>query len=92
VSAYWRREGERLILEVHVQPGASRTEIAGVHGERLKIRVAAAPAEGRANEALLRFIAEKCGVPRRCVTLEGGAGSRIKRIAVAGVTAPPALF
>ena len=58
VSEWYRRNGEVLTLTLHVQPGAKRTDVAGLHGEALKIRLAAPPIEGRANEALLKFIAE----------------------------------
>ncbi|MEO6422988.1 MAG: DUF167 family protein [Candidatus Nitrotoga sp.] len=52
-----RREGEVITLVLHVQSGAKRTGVIGLHGDALKIRLAAPPIEGRANEALLRFIA-----------------------------------
>jgi len=73
----------RLLIDVHAQPGAKRTEVAGTHAEALKIRVAAPPLEDRANEALIAFIAERLGVARRDVTLVSGARSRSKRFAVA---------
>ena len=47
-----------MVLELHVQPGASRTEFAGRHGERLKVRLAARALDGKANEALVAFLAE----------------------------------
>lgn len=72
----------RLVLELHVQPGARRSEFAGMHGERIKVRIAAPPSEGRANEALIGFLAEAFDVPRRKVTIEAGFGSREKRVAV----------
>ena len=57
---------------LHVQPGAKRTEVAGIHGEgaaaRLKIRLAAPPVDGKANAELLRFLAAAFGVPQRAVT------------------------
>ena len=74
-----------LLLSIHAQPGAKRTEVAGLHGEALKIRVAAPALEDRANAALIEFIAERLGVPRRNVTLVGGAKSREKRFEVRGV-------
>jgi len=54
-----------LILELHVQPGASRSEFAGRHGERIKVRLAARAVDGKANEALVVFLAEHFEVPRR---------------------------
>jgi uncharacterized protein (TIGR00251 family) len=75
-----------LVLSVHAQPGAKRTEVAGLHGDALKIRVAAPALEDRANAALAEFIAERLGVARRDVTLVGGAKSREKRFEIRGVT------
>ena len=71
-------------LRLHVQPRASRTEAAGLHGTALKVRLAAPPVDGAANEALVRWVAESLGVPRSAVILTAGAGSRTKTIEVAG--------
>jgi uncharacterized protein (TIGR00251 family) len=84
VSEWYRRSGDVLTLTLHVQPGAKRTEVAGLHGEALKIRLAAPPIEGRANEALLKFIAESFDVPLRQVELKQGGQSRHKVVAVTG--------
>jgi len=78
-----------LVLVLHVQPGAKRSEIAGLHGEALKIRLAAPPVEGRANEALLRFIADNFNVPLRQVTLKQGAQSRHKTVLISGSKIDP---
>lgn len=77
-----RREGDVITLVLHVQPGAKHTEVIGVHGDALKIRLAAPPIEGRANEALLRFIAGSFKVPLRNVELKQGALSRHKVVLV----------
>jgi uncharacterized protein (TIGR00251 family) len=74
-----------LILDVHVQPGASRSEFAGRHGERIKIRLAAPAVEGKANVALVEFLAEHYGVPRRSVRIVSGLKSRRKRVAIEGL-------
>jgi uncharacterized protein (TIGR00251 family) len=71
-----------LILELYVQPGASRTEFAGKHGGRLKIRLAAKPVDNKANEALIEFLADHYGVPRRSVRITAGLKSRQKRVAI----------
>jgi uncharacterized protein (TIGR00251 family) len=76
--------GVRLTLRV--QPRASRTEPAGVHGNAFKIRIAAPPVDGAANEALVRFLAERFGVPRSDVLLHAGAGGRLKVVEVRGRT------
>lgn len=82
-----RDSPEGVILTVHVQPKAARTEFAGVHGEALKFRVAASPVEGAANETLCVFLAERFGLPRRAVEVRAGHGARHKRILVKGVPA-----
>ncbi len=89
MSAWYRRNGEVLTLTLHVQPGAKRTEVTGLHGEALKIRLAAPPIEGRANEALLKFIAESFDVPLRQVELKQGGQSRHKVVAVTGSAVEP---
>ena len=67
-----------------MQPGAKRSEFAGRHGERIKLRLAAPPVEGKANAALIEFLAEYFGVPRRNVTIVSGVKSRAKRVAIEG--------
>jgi uncharacterized protein len=73
---------DRVVLELHVQPGAKKTEFAGMHGERRKLRLAAAPVDGKANAALIAFIAAEYGVPKRNVTIDAGEHSRQKRVTV----------
>lgn len=73
-----------VAISVHVQPHASRTESVGIHGHAVKIRVAAAPADGAANDELLRFLARHCDVPLSAVEILSGAGSRQKRVFVKG--------
>ena len=75
-------QGDRLLLQVHVQPGASRTEVAGLHGDCLKIRLSARAVEGEANACLVEFLAEALGVAKRAVSIDGGAASRRKRVAI----------
>jgi uncharacterized protein (TIGR00251 family) len=65
-----------------VQPGASRSEFAGKHGERLKIRLAARAVDGKANEALIEFLAAHYRVPRRSVRILSGLKSRAKRVLI----------
>lgn len=89
MTAWYRRDGESLTLTLHVQPGAKRSEVAGLHGDALKIRLAAPPVEGRANEALLRFIAELFQVPLRDTELLRGAQSRHKTVKVTGSGVEP---
>ena len=72
-------------VDVHAAPRAAKSTVAGTHGERLKIRLAAPPVDGAANDALVDLIAERTGVASRDVTLVRGASSRRKTVAVAGV-------
>ena len=72
-------------VAIHVQPRAARSETAGLHGDALKVRLAAPPVDGAANEALVRFLAETLGVSRGAVTLVAGAASRRKVVQVAGL-------
>ena len=85
--------GRRLTLTLHIQPGAKRTEAAGLHGDALRIRLAAPPVEGKANAALLQFLAETFGVPLRQVTLKQGVKSRCKVVEIQqSVVGPEVLF
>ncbi|MGD2136697.1 MAG: DUF167 family protein [Gammaproteobacteria bacterium] len=93
---YSWKDGD-LFLDVHVQPGAARDMLAGIHGGRLKIRITAPPVEGKANDHLLRFLAGMFAVPRRQVSLTAGATGRRKRIRIRhprqlpdNIPAPPA--
>lgn len=93
MSSWYRRTGERLLLDVHVQPGAARTGVAGLHDGRLKLRLAARAVDGRANAALVEFIATRLGAAKRDVTIQAGMTSRRKRVQVVGATrAPEALL
>jgi uncharacterized protein (TIGR00251 family) len=78
-----QRDG--VVLRVHVQPGAGRSAIVGVHGTSLKVRVAPPPVDGRANVAAAALVAATLGVPERDVELVSGERSRLKRFRVAGV-------
>jgi uncharacterized protein len=75
-----------LTFAVRVTPRAGRTSIAGVRGSALAIRLAAAPADGAANDALIAFLAATFDRPRRDVTIVSGHTSRNKRVAIAGLT------
>jgi len=76
-----------VILTLHIQPGAKKTEITGLHGEALKIRLAAPPVDGKANAALIAFLAKACGVSKSSVELVSGDTSRAKRVRVSGADA-----
>jgi uncharacterized protein len=90
VTSWYRRSADgALFISVHAQPGAKRTEVAGLHGEALKIRVAAPALEDRANEALIEFVAKRLGVARRDVTIASGEKSREKRLEIRGASVEP---
>ena len=79
----WRREeATALVLTLHIQPGASRTEVAGVHGGAVKLRVASPPVDGKANAALLAYLADAFDVSLRAVTLVRGQASRQKTVRI----------
>jgi uncharacterized protein (TIGR00251 family) len=80
----YREEGGALVFAVRVAPRASKTAAAGEHGGALKVRVAAPPVEGAANEELTRFLAKSLGVPARSVEIVGGRASKTKVVRVAG--------
>lgn len=83
MGASWLQQTEDgLRLSLHVQPGAARTETAGLHDGRLRLRVNAPPAEGRANRRLREWLAEEFRVARGNVELLSGAGGRRKTVLV----------
>jgi uncharacterized protein (TIGR00251 family) len=73
-------------LTVHLQPNARRSELAGLHGDALKVRIAAPPVDGAANAAVIAFLADRLQVPRGSVRLLSGAASRRKRLEIDGVS------
>lgn len=80
---WFRCEGHRdFVLTLHIQPGAKRTEPAGLHGDAMKIKLAAAPVEGKANLALLKYLADCFEVPRHQVVLKQGEKSRRKVVII----------
>ncbi len=74
-------------IDVHVQPRAKNTEIVGMHGDAVKIRLQSPPINGAANEELIRLLSKRLGVRRADVELIGGVSSRRKRIRINGLTA-----
>ena len=79
-----------LTLTLHIQPNARRSEISGVHGEALKIKIAAVAVDGQANAKLLKFLAEIFDVPVRQVSLLQGEHSRHKVVEIQGSSLDPA--
>lgn len=89
MAEWYRRRDGVITLTLHVQPGAKRSEIAGLYGGALKIKLAAPPIEGRANEALLKYLAGIFEVPPRNVELHHGSQSRHKVVAITGSQIEP---
>ncbi len=89
VSAPWLRQASdgSVTLTLHIQPGAKSTQSAGLHGEALKLRLAAPPVDGKANACLIAFLAETLGVTKSAVELVSGLSSRQKRVRVSGLSA-----
>tara|TARA_R110000751_G_scaffold102007_1_gene196441 strand:- start:150 stop:443 length:294 start_codon:yes stop_codon:yes gene_type:complete len=90
VTAFYSWHGEQLLLDLHLQPGASRIGFAGLHGERLKVRISAPPVDGKTNSMLLSFMADAFGVGKQQVSLLSGQGSRQKRVAISAPQQLPA--
>ncbi len=86
---YFHWDGQDLILQVRVVPNASRSEIAGPHLDRLRIKIAATARDGKANARLVDFLAEQFGVPKRRIIIESGSTSRNKRIRIRHPAALP---
>lgn len=84
MGIWYRHEADVVILNLYIQPSAKHTEISGFHGDALKIRLASQPVDGRANEALLKYVAQLFGVPVRQVELKRGDKSRHKILIVKG--------
>lgn len=78
-------------LLIYVQPRGRRTEAVGKHGDAIKIRVAAAPVDGAANDELVRFLASRLHTARSAIAIVSGAASRLKRVRITGLTTPEAI-
>ena len=74
-----------VVIDVHVQPGGSRDQVVGRHGDALKVKVSAPPEGGRANEAVCRLLAEAFEVPPSAVEVVAGTKARRKRIRISGL-------
>ncbi len=90
MSAWLREDAEGVVLELYVQPRASRTHVVGEHEGRLKLQLAAPPVDGEANAALVEFLADALEVRKADVVLLRGETGRRKTVRVRGVRAAPA--
>lgn len=81
-----RRTETGVFLPCRVQPRASRTVVAGLFGNAVKIALNAPPVDGKANAALCEFLAKKCGIPKSAASVTAGLTSRDKTVFLRGVT------
>ena len=86
ISSCIKDRSGNVELRIHCQPRASQTEIVGLHGDALKVRLAAPPVEGQANAELCQFLAQYFGVLRQEVQILSGKGARQKRVLIKGKT------
>lgn len=89
MTHWYNQNATELTVNIYVQPGAKRSEVAGLHGDSLKIRLISPPIEGRANQALLKYMATLFDVPLRQVTLKRGDKSRHKVVVISGSKIDP---
>lgn len=89
MSEAWRRRQDDLVVEIRVQPRARNNEVVGIRNGRLLVRTTAAPADGKANQAVIRLVAKYFGVPPSRIALQRGASGRDKRLLVGGPVEPP---
>ncbi|HBO85129.1 MAG: YggU family protein [Deltaproteobacteria bacterium GWC2_42_11] len=76
-----------IILKLYIQPAASKNEIAGMHGGRLKIKLISLPVEGAANKLLIEFLAKTLDIKKRVITILHGMKAREKSVKIEGVSA-----
>ncbi|KTD60028.1 DUF167 domain-containing protein [Legionella shakespearei] len=86
---WYIRKSDELTVFIYVQPGAKSTEIVGIHDGALKIRLNAPPIDGRANDALQKFLAKQFHVPASKVQLMHGEKSRKKKFVIFGTEVDP---
>lgn len=76
---------DKVLLRLKVVPNASKSQIAGLHGEAIRVRIQAPPVDGKANAALVKFFAEELGIARKQVEVESGSLSQHKTLAITGL-------
>jgi uncharacterized protein (TIGR00251 family) len=79
---YFRTDGDKILLNIKAVPGASKTELAGIKDGHLRIRIAAAPEDGKANAELLNFLSRVLGCAKRDLQFVSGEKSRLKVVAL----------
>ncbi len=76
---------KETLIKVYLQPKSSKNEVAGPYRDGIKVKVTAPPVEGKANEALIRFLAKEYGIPPSCIEIIKGLHSREKTLKISGV-------
>lgn len=90
--SWYRTHDDGVTIQVHAQPGAKRTEVAGLHGDCVKVRLASPPVDGKANECLIEFLARRLQVKRSQLTITHGLSSRRKAVFVAAAGLLPVVL
>ena len=90
--SWYQLSGDGASIHIHAQPGAKRTEVAGLHGDCIKLRLASPPVDGKANECLIEFLARRLGVKRSQLSITRGMSSRRKTVHVAAAGVDPAVL
>lgn len=91
-SQPWTLENNRLTLYCHLQPGAKQNQICGLYNQRLKIQLKAAPVDGKANKALVEFLAKLFNIAKSKILIHKGLNQRSKTVLVEGVQQLPAVL
>lgn len=78
-------------LKLHIQPGAKKNEIVGLHDGALKIKIKAPPEDGKANKELRAYLAKLLGTPQNTISIDSGESSRKKTLSIAGLTIESAI-
>ncbi|WP_456374655.1 DUF167 domain-containing protein [Thiolapillus sp.] len=86
---WYRKDGDDLLLFIRVQPRSSKEGFAQVMEDQRKLRIKAAPVDGKANEQLIRYLSRLLGVPKSSIQVETGHTSRNKRVRIKGLSALP---
>lgn len=89
-SPYLSENAGRLMIELHVVPGSKKTQVSGLHDNRLKIKISSPPVDGKANAEIIEFFASLFEIPKRNVELVRGELGRSKTVALSGIT--PQIF
>ena len=89
MSAFYKWEGAKLLLNLYVQPNAKQNELVGEYADKLKIRITAPPVDNKANKHLLKFLAKTFAVSISHIQLISGENQRIKRVKILNPTKLP---